>query len=151
MSLLSTLASLSSIKQKLIIGGTVVGVIGLCASGIWIEEKRLAQAQSTISGLNETVGRQKQVIADKDATIKRQDQKMAGVNQNESAFHQQEAKDDQKQAELAAENEALKKKVRADLGKSGISQPIPSDTKRMLSEAISQLNAGSSGDSQSGG
>ncbi|MFE0305475.1 hypothetical protein [Bacillus altitudinis] len=80
MSLLSTLASLSSIKQKLIIGGAVVGVIGLCASGIWIEEKRLAQAQSTISGLNETVGRQKQVIADKDATIKRQDQKMAGVN-----------------------------------------------------------------------
>ncbi|POW54597.1 hypothetical protein C3408_22335 [Candidatus Pantoea alvi] len=150
MSLLSTLASLSSIKQKLIIGGAVIGVIGLCASGIWIEEKRLSRAQTTINGLNETVGQQKQTIADKDATIKQQDLKMAAINQNESAYHQQEANDDRKQAELAAENDVLKKKMRAELGKSGISQPIPSDTKRMLSEAISQLNAGSGADGQPG-
>lgn len=150
MSLLSTLASFSSIKQKLIIGGVVAGIIGLSASGIWIEEKRLARAETTINGLNGTIGQQKQTIADKDATIKRQDQKMAATNQNESAFHQQEAKDDQDQAKLAAENDARKKKMRSELGKSGISQPIPSDTKRMLTEAINQLNAGSGGDSQPG-
>lgn len=150
MSLLSTLASLSSIKQKLIIGGAVAGVLGLCASGVWIEEKRLAHAQTAINALNETIGQQKQSIADRDATIARQEQKMSAINQNESAYHQQEANDDQKQAALAAENDVLKKKMRTELGKSGISQPIPSDTKRMLSEAISQLNAGSGADGQPG-
>ena len=139
MSIFSAIKGALSVKEKLAMGAVSFLVIGAVVAGVVWEHKRLVQATKNI-------GRLEQLLKDRDATISLQNTVMDALNDAQTAFHNQEVKDDEEQAKYSHAQEKRKSEIRKQMAAAGTThQRLPTDTERLLQQSISEFNASANG------